>query len=334
MAHEVNLSIANCRIYGLAVSNTTLDSSKTFSLTYNLADGLCSVQIALLAPAIEAHASLLQISQAAQRVYTMCAATERHRGGLARSIGMKLISSGNNIYTGGQFDCIVGGDNRLAVVLQSAENANIQCSDQAVTDIGRCFIIMTTVFATPERELFGPSDNPRSQLFTISPDRGLTRHDPLPSRKALVSMQRACFDVQLVEVGVVFGKVIFDLVMLYIFLVHAYGCQPPVVARRRSLTEVRIPEFFGFHEFHESVNRTGAPCFYIAFMSSDNVVMVSMCMILRHWISIYRFLPLNLGGRRNNKIDRLDERLHVRTKLHADIIAAFESVIFIAAQQQ
>ena len=50
-------------------------------------DALCSVQVYLVAPAEQAHASLLQITQAAELIYDVCVAGDAHLGGFAVNIG-------------------------------------------------------------------------------------------------------------------------------------------------------------------------------------------------------------------------------------------------------
>lgn len=50
-------------------------------------DALCSVQVYLVAPARQAHASLFQITQAAELIYDVCVAGDAHLGGFAVNIG-------------------------------------------------------------------------------------------------------------------------------------------------------------------------------------------------------------------------------------------------------
>ena len=58
-----------------------------------LADGKCSVQVFLIAPAAVAHASSNEIRHAGQAVYNKCVAHTHSRGGIASRIGKSLYIS-------------------------------------------------------------------------------------------------------------------------------------------------------------------------------------------------------------------------------------------------
>lgn len=56
------------------------------------ADGLCSVQLYLIGTVQKAHASLLEIAQAADLIYAKCVASDANLGGFALEIGKAMLA--------------------------------------------------------------------------------------------------------------------------------------------------------------------------------------------------------------------------------------------------
>lgn len=61
--------------------------SESANSATSVEDGLCSIQVLLIQPAIIAHASSVQIYEAASALVGECAAGDHSTGGLAVNIG-------------------------------------------------------------------------------------------------------------------------------------------------------------------------------------------------------------------------------------------------------
>lgn len=57
------------------------------------ADGLCSIQLYLIGTVQRAHASLLEIAQAADLIYAKCVASDANLGGFALEIGKAKLAT-------------------------------------------------------------------------------------------------------------------------------------------------------------------------------------------------------------------------------------------------
>lgn len=102
-------------------------------------DGLCSVQVYLVAPATVGHVSPAEVKRGAEAVFETCV-VGHSLGGLASDLG---------------------GDNKLAVVVQSADNANVQCiGDPPPPHYQDCFLVVHSMFATMQRQTFGSIGDP------------------------------------------------------------------------------------------------------------------------------------------------------------------------------
>ncbi|KAL8635015.1 MAG: hypothetical protein Q9226_009398, partial [Calogaya cf. arnoldii] len=97
----------------------------------------------LIGTAEQAHASLLEVSQAAGLIYRTCITGLVNRGGFALDIG---------------------GDNELAVVMQKNFPGNVQCLPRAGPPASTCYSIMNTIFSTFRTEIWGPVDNAQVQV--------------------------------------------------------------------------------------------------------------------------------------------------------------------------
>lgn len=62
--------------------------------------------------------------------------------------------------TNGKANCVSGGDNKLAVVVQSADNANVQCLGGPAPHYEDCFLIVHSMVATMQRQTFGSIGDP------------------------------------------------------------------------------------------------------------------------------------------------------------------------------
>lgn len=52
-------------------------------------------------------------------------------------------------------NCVSGGDNNLAVVVQSSDNANVQCTGDQAPSYLVCHIVVRTMLASVKRQTFG-----------------------------------------------------------------------------------------------------------------------------------------------------------------------------------
>ncbi|CAD6593314.1 MAG: hypothetical protein ASARMPRED_007274 [Alectoria sarmentosa] len=143
--------------YNVELPYRWLSRSNLLTYVFTTEDGLCSVQVFLIAPATVAHASTYQIWRGAEAVLHRCVTDPRFIGGVASNIG---------------------GDNKLAVVVQSSNNVNVQCTRGPAPPppYEQCHLVAYNLPATLNRETFGsigdPTvENPLPQEFTSLPSR-------------------------------------------------------------------------------------------------------------------------------------------------------------------
>ncbi|KAL8757328.1 MAG: hypothetical protein Q9199_002312 [Rusavskia elegans] len=98
-------------------------------------DGLCNFRVYLVEPAVQAHASFLEIFLAATTVMNTCVNSARSKGGVASNIG---------------------GDNKLAVVVAKSEKSDVHClPNTRAPSAAACHAIIDTIDATRHLTLFG-----------------------------------------------------------------------------------------------------------------------------------------------------------------------------------
>lgn len=68
-----------------------------------------------------------------------------------RSLVMRLVE----VQMNKKADCVPGGDNKLAVVVQSSDNAQVQCLRGPAPPLQKCNLVRTSMPATIERQSFG-----------------------------------------------------------------------------------------------------------------------------------------------------------------------------------
>ena len=159
--------------------------SNLLTYVFTTEDGLCSVQVFLIAPATVAHASTYQIWRGAEAVLHRCVTDPRFIGGVASNIGTwpspsSTLLPGAFKRKNSKAKPVVGGDNKLAVVVQSSNNVNVQCTRGPAPPppYEQCHLVAYNLPATLNRETFGsigdPTvENPLPQEFTSRKSSGL-----------------------------------------------------------------------------------------------------------------------------------------------------------------
>ena len=89
--------------------------------------------------------------------------------GSDRSLVMRLVEFQMNKNA----NCVLGGDNKLAIIVQSSDNAQVQCMRGPALPLQKCNLVRTRIPATVERQSFGSIgdtgiDNPLPHNFWSS----------------------------------------------------------------------------------------------------------------------------------------------------------------------
>ena len=137
-------------------------------------DAVCTIELYLIAPYTEAHATIRQVYDAAVSVYNKCALEPDARrapakGGIATQIGTLSIPNGASLKsqkiqadTNGN---TTGGDNHLAVAMKQHSFPQVVCEsvpgwDLTDSNIRKMFVacdpIRESMPASQARKLFGP----------------------------------------------------------------------------------------------------------------------------------------------------------------------------------
>lgn len=88
------------------------------------------------------------------------------REGNDRSLVMRLVEFQMN----NNANCVLGGDNKLAIIVQSSDNAQVQCMRGPAPPLHKCDLVRTSMPATMNRQSFGSIgdtsiDNPLPHNF-------------------------------------------------------------------------------------------------------------------------------------------------------------------------